>query len=132
MLAGLPEECTEVDQFLRSEGFKCHEQETADSARWRRYTKEFRKHDSNVMLRLVIRFELTIHDDPRGSYDDNHELCYEDCYLLIFDRQMLVEDGLFAGDRFYDEETESLRKLDRYPIRAQSYDKLMMLAEMIC
>lgn len=133
MLKGLPEECTEIDTFLRKEGFKCKEPESdgVQYSRRRYYTKDFRKEDSNLMLRVVIRFELLIHDDPGGSYNDNHELYYENCHLAAYDRQMATEDGLFAGERFYDEETESLRRIDKYAISISSYEEVLKLVRIL-
>ena len=127
-MKGLPEACTEIDSFLRREGFKCREVETEDMySRWCYYFREFRRADSNVMLRLVLRFDLQISDSPVGSYDDNHDLFYEDCYIEIYDRQMLKEEGLFDGEHFYDEDSELLRKIDRYPICTASYSELKQL-----
>jgi hypothetical protein len=123
MLKGLPEEGTEIDSFLRKEGFKCREQEPdgVQYSKWRYYIKDLRQFDSNVMLRLVIRFDIQIHDDPGGSYDDNHEFFYENTYITVFDRRMVEDPSLFDGDMYYDEETESLRKVDKYRIHIQEY-----------
>lgn len=127
-MQGLPETCTEIDSFLRREGFNCREVETEDMySRWCYYSREFRRADSNVMLRLVLRFDLQISDSPTGSYDDNHELSYEDCYIEIYDRQMHKEEGLFDGEYFYDEDTELLRKIDSYQICTASYAEVKQL-----
>jgi len=131
MLKGLPEDATKLDGFLRKEGFKCHEQDSdgVQFSRWRYYLREFRWFDSNVMFRLVIRFDLQIHDDPGGSYDDNHELFYENAYVVVFDRRMEDDPSLFDGDKYYDEETESLRKIDKYRIRVSDYAAIKNLIE---
>ena len=128
-MRGLPEDGSKIDGFLRKEGFKCREQEPdgVEYSLWRTYRKDFKRIDSNVMFRLVIRYMVQIHDDPGGSYDDNHQFFYEDTYLTVFDRQMIDEGGLFAGDKYYDEETESLRKVDRYEIRVSSYPEIQNL-----
>ena len=81
------------------------------------------------MFRLVIRFDLQIHDDPGGSYDDNHELFYENAYVVVFDRRMEDDPSLFDGDKYYDEETESLRKIDKYRIRVSDYAAIKNLME---
>lgn len=128
-MRGLPEEGSAIDTFLRKEGFKCRDQEPdgVEYSLWRYYSKDFKRVDSNVMFRLVIRYMVQIHDDPGGSYDDNHQFFYEDTYLAVFDRQMIDEGGLFAGDKYYDEETESLRKVDKFPLHLGRYGDLQQL-----
>jgi hypothetical protein len=122
-LPGLPEGCVEIDTFLRKEGFECEEEHTTDCCRGTWYFKEFRKSDSNAMLRLVIRFELVISDSPFGSYNDNHELYFNDICLEIYDRQM-EEGGSYYGRPEYDNETEHLRRIDMYTLRIRSYAEL--------
>ena len=131
MLKGLPEEATELDSFLRKEGFKCREQEPdgVQYSRWRYYSREFRRFDSNVMFRVVIRFDLQVHDDPGGSYDDNHQFFYEDTSIVVFDRCMEDDPSLFDGDKYYDEATESLKKVDKYRIHVADYAKIKNLIE---
>jgi hypothetical protein len=40
---------------------------------------------------------------------------------------MIDEGGLFAGDKYYDEETESLRKVDKFKVRVSSYPEIQNL-----
>ena len=85
----LPEGCIKIDSFLRNKGFTCEEEETTDSLRWRYYYKEFKQCSSNVIIRVVLRFELFLSDGcPPYNYDDNHDLFFNDVYLEVFDRQM--------------------------------------------
>jgi len=132
-MQGLPEEGSVIDTFLRKEGFKCRQQEPSgvEYFRWREYSKDFKRVDSNVMFRVVIRYIVQIHDDPGGSYDDNHQLFYEDTYLAVYDRQMIEEDGLFSGDKYYDEDTEQLRRIDSYTLRIRSYAELKQFEQSI-
>ncbi len=128
-MRGLPEEGSEIDAFLRKEGFKCREQEPdgVEHSLWRYYTKTFKRPDSNVLFRLVIRYMVQIHDAPLGSYDENHQFFYEDTYLKVFDRQMIPEDQIDWGIQYYDEETEALRGIDKFPLHLSSYNELQGL-----
>ena len=83
------------------------------------------------MFQLVLRCDLNIHDAPSGRYDDNHELSFEEAYLEVFDRQMFPMEGLPFPDVIYDEDTEALRRIDRYPIRVKSFEDIQMLSQMI-
>lgn len=129
-LPGLPGGCMEIDTFLRNEGFCCEEEDSTDSSRWRWYQKEFRQYDSNAMLRLVIRFELTITDG--GGYNENHNLYFNDIYLEIYDRQMEQDDSYSEyGRPEYDNETEQLLKIDMYELRIRSYAELKQFEQCI-
>ncbi len=63
--------------------------------------------------------ELAIYDDPGASYDDNHNLSFNDAYLEVFDRQMDSLDS-FDGEPMYDEDTERLCRIDKFPINPRS------------
>lgn len=79
----LPTRCTRIDELLRGHGFSCHTENTTDSFRWRRYLRPLATGEDGTTLRLVLAFELTISDDPGGSYDDNHDLQFEEAYVEI-------------------------------------------------
>lgn len=120
----LPESCVETDTLLRKRGFKCREVETEDMhSRWCYYFKDFRQSNSNVMIRVEMQFDLWIHDAPFGSYDDNHDLNHESTYLVVFHRQMEKEEDFFDDD-FYDEDTEKLRKISKYPLSVYTFEEL--------
>lgn len=122
----LPSACTKIDTFLQGKGFNCEEEESTDSVRWRYYYTEIKKAGTNVMIRVTMRFELCISDDPTATYDENHDLSFNDAYLSIYDRQM-AEDGFFQGDKMYDEETEQMREIDNFPISPRSFGDIEML-----
>lgn len=42
---------------------------------------------------------------------------------------MIDESGLFVGDKYYDEETETFRKVDKYTLRVSSYTEIQQLME---
>jgi hypothetical protein len=126
----LPDTHEEVDALLKAEDFLYSEQNTCDSTRWCYYSREFRKDCSNVMIRLVLRFEIAIYDTPTASYADNREISFNDAYLVTFDRQM-QEGSLITGEWTYDEETESLRKIDSFPIYPQSIDDIRNLCRLL-
>ena len=120
----LPESCIQSDTLLRRKGFQCREVETGDGFRRRRfYHKDYREDDSNVMVRVELKFELSIQDAPGGSYDDNHHLYHEGTSLIVFDRQIPEKRTLF-GDTFYDEEAEDLREIGRRSLWVHSLEDL--------
>lgn len=119
----LPSSNTEIDSFLRDKGYTCDEEETSDCVRWVYYYKKFKQDSSNVIIRVVLRFELYISDSPTASYDENHYLSFNDAYLELYDRQMR-EDGIFFGEKCYDEETESVRRIDSFAINPQTFEDI--------
>lgn len=67
------------------------------------------------MVRLILRFQLSISDSPFASYDDNHQLLFERAEIEIFDRgipRVCYNMGLPE----FDEEKEDLRSIGSYPI----------------
>ena len=122
----LPSECTKIDAFLRGKGFACEEEESTDTVRWQYYYTDIKKYNTNVLIRVTLRFELCISDDAMATYDDNHDLSFNDAYLCIYDRQM-VEDGIVMGEQMYDEETERLRKIANFSINPQNFKDLEKL-----
>lgn len=126
----LPSTCTDIDTFLRDEGFSCVENVTRDSNAWVYYFKELRKSCTNVMIRVVLRFELCVSDAPIGTYDENHDLFFNDAYLAIFDRQMR-KDGFVMGRPFYDEETESLQRIADFPITPDEFADISKLCQLL-
>lgn len=126
----LPSECTEIDSFLRDRDFECEEEDTCDSVRWRIYYREFKRDSSNAMIRVVLRFELSISDSPTASYNENHDLQFNDAFLEVWDRRM-QEDGVFMGEQIYDEETETLRKVGTYPINPATYADIEHLVKLL-
>ena len=129
-IASLPEGHTSIDSFLRRKGFSCNEIGVSDVVQWRRYYIEFQRWDSNVCLRLVLRFEEVISDSPTATYDENHQLTFNDAFITVYDRQML-EDGQFMGEPWYDEETESVRKIDSFPISPSTFADIEGLIDIL-
>ena len=125
----LPTECTEIDTFLRDRNFECEEEDTCDSVRWSLYYREFKRDSSNAMIRIVLRFELSISDSPTASYNENHDLHFNDAFLEVWDRQM-QEDGVFMGEQVYDEESEELRRIGEYPLNPSTFSDIEQLSEL--
>lgn len=119
----LPSNCTELDSFLRDRTFECEEENTTDCVRWLCYYREFKKDSTNALIRVVLRFELSISDSPTATYDENHDLSYNDAFFEIWDRQM-VREGFNMGEPFYDEETESLRRIGAYPLDPTTFSDI--------
>ncbi|ADE54191.1 hypothetical protein [Coraliomargarita akajimensis] len=119
ILEGLPEGTIAIDTFLRSEGFNCVEDESSESNRWRSYLIEVSDSTTNALLRIRLRFELTV-SDGIGSYDDTHTLFYDGAFLDAYDRQM-EPDGWIGGEPYFDEETELLRHVGTTRLRIESY-----------
>jgi hypothetical protein len=119
----LPSNCTEIDSFLRDRDFEREEEDTCDTVRWVCYYREFKRDSTNALIRVVLRFELSISDSPTATYDENHDLSFNDAFLEIWDRQM-EEDKIFMGEQSYDEETESLRKLGSFPLSPSTYSDI--------
>ena len=67
-----------------------------------------------------------IYDSPTASYDENHNLSFNDAFVQVYDRQM-EQDGVCMGELQYDEETESLRLIDAYPLSPSEYDDIRVL-----
>jgi len=44
---------------------------------------------------------------------------------------MIDEGGLFSGDRYYDEESEQLRRIDTYTLRIRNYSELKQFEQSI-
>ena len=124
----LPEGTEAVDTFLREKGYDCVEENTADSNRWRYYIKRFEKYNTNMRIDLVLRFELSISDDPYASWSDNCSLFFSDTFIEIYDRQM-ERDGTFMGEPSFDEDTELPRRLGRYEVRLTSIEAVEAFAE---
>lgn len=122
----LPTECTEIDSFLRDRDFECEEEETCDSVRWTYYYREFKRHSSNVLIRAVLRFELSISDSPTATYNENHDLHFNDAYLELWDRQM-QSNGASMGEPLYDEESEVLRKVGSCPVDPSRFEDIEVL-----
>ncbi len=126
----LPTKYTEIDSFLRDRDFECDEEESCDSVRWVHYYRDFKKDSSNVMIRVVLRFELAIFDSPTATYDDNHDLHFNDAFIEVWDRQM-ESDGFIMGEEVYDEETEALLQIGSYPLRPPNYSDLALFFKML-
>jgi hypothetical protein len=125
----LPSECTKIDAFLRGKGFACMEEDSADTVRWHYYYTDIKKGNSNILIRITLRFELCISDDPEATYDENHDLSFNDAYLSIYDRQM-AEDGYLLGEQMFDEDTENIKKIDNFPISPKTFgdiEKLLLI-----
>jgi hypothetical protein len=126
----LPAECTEIDTFLRDCHFECEEEETCDSVRWVYYYREFKRDSSNALIRVVLRFELSISDSPTTTYNENHDLHFNDAYLELWDRQM-QSDGAFMGDPLYDEESEDLRMVGSCPLDPSDFADIEVLSRLL-
>ena len=129
-IESLPRQYTEIDSFLRDQDFECKEQNTCDSVRWELYYREFKKDSSNTMIRIVLRFELSISDSPIGTYSENHDLCFTDAFLEIWDRQM-QSDGVFMGEKVYDEESEDLRLIGEYPLAPSTFSDIQHFSKQL-
>ena len=66
--------------LLLDNGFRRHEQDTADSVRWVRYTKTLQRDDSNVCSEVVVEFELFISDEAFASYTDDRSYTWNGCF----------------------------------------------------
>jgi hypothetical protein len=126
----LPTEYTEIDSFLRDRDFECEEEDTCDSVRWVLYHREFKKESSNALIRVVLRFELSISDSPTATYNENHDLHFNDAFLDIWDRQM-QSDGFSMGEENYDEESEALRKVGSYPLNPLTYSDIEIFLRLL-
>lgn len=126
----LPTEYTEIDSFLRDRHFECEEEDSCDSVRWVHYYREFKKDSSNALIRLVLRFELSISDSPTATYNENHDLHFNDSYLELWDRQM-ESDGVCMGEQAYDEESEALRKVGGYPLSPSCFSDIEALSTLL-
>jgi hypothetical protein len=122
----LPTEYTEIDSFLRDRDFACDEEDTCDSVRWVLYYREFKRDSSNILIRVVLRFELSISDSPTATHNENHDLHFNDAFLELWDRQM-QSDGFFMGVQTFDEESESLRIIGSYSLRPANYSDVEIL-----
>ena len=126
----LPSSRTDLDTFLRNKGFDCKEEFSAETSRWVWYFIKIEKPHSNILFHVVIRFELLISDSPSATYDDNHDMQFEDTYLLIYDRQM-EQEGHTYDEPIYDEDTESIHRIGRFTIHPQSFADLGTLIAML-
>ena len=126
----IPFACCALDEFFRDQGFDCREQSTSDSVRWRDYFLTFKKPESNVLIRLILRFELNIGDSPDASYDDNHQISFDHARIDVFDRCM-PRVGSYMGFPEYDEDKESKRKIDSYPILIRSLEDLNVMRSVL-
>ena len=122
----LPSEYSKIDAFLRNKGFACEEEDSTDTARWHYYYTDIKKGNTNILIRVTLRFEMCISDDPMATYDENHDLSFNDAYLSIYDRQM-VEDGFLLGEQMFDEETENIRKIDNFAISPKTFKDIEKL-----
>lgn len=121
--------CIQTDNFFRKQGFTCREENTTDPTRLNDYEMEFRRDDSNVMFRLVIRFELSISDGPFGSYTDNHNLYYCKTFLEIFHRGLDITRSDYDYYYYYgpEETDEKLEWIARYELNVNSYKEIKAL-----
>jgi len=126
----LPTEYTEIDSFLRDRDFTCDEEDTCDSVRWVLYYREFKRDSSNVLIRVVLRFELSISDSPTATYNENHDLHFNDAFLELWDRQM-QSDGFFMGVQTFDEDSESLHMIGSYSLRPANYSDVEILFKLL-
>lgn len=67
-------------------GFIRRDEETTDSTRFIWYEKTLKKGRFSYILQ--IEFELSISDDPYGSYSDNHSYTFNDIYLRIINEEI--------------------------------------------
>jgi len=126
----IPSGCTKIDSFLRNKGFSREEEETTDCLRWWYYYKQF---SSNAIIRIVLRFELCLSDGLNASYDENHDLLFNDAYMEVFDRQMQEDEegGMFYGDKMYNEEIESVRRIDSIAINPRTFEDVDSLISIL-
>ena len=81
------------------------------------YTVSLSKNRSNIQIRIVLKFELSIYDDVGGSFNDNHNILFDDAYLEVFNRRMKKSDHTAQDGYFiYDEETEDCQLIDKFPL----------------
>ncbi len=118
--------CIETDNFLRKEGFTCREEDSTDCCRLNDYEKEFRRDNSNVMFRLVIRFEMSISDCPYGSYEDNNSLYYCCTFIEVFHRGLEIARSDYDYYYYYgpEETDEKLEWIARYSLKVNSYKEI--------
>ncbi|HOG02524.1 MAG TPA: hypothetical protein PLL14_01010 [Accumulibacter sp.] len=126
----LPKACTELDSALLGLGFKYLEQDTEDSERRAYYIRKFSTDSSNVLLKVVLMFDLSISDDPYASYNENHEMVFNRAYIKVYNRQMEVLRKTRFGVE-YDEDTAKSMLVDVYPIAPKSLDHLKGLLEIL-
>jgi hypothetical protein len=130
----LPESCVAIDTLFRKRGYGHREIEQEDVySKWVIYYKDFRRSDKNMMFRIELKFDLSIHDDPGGSYDDNHELYFEEAHLAVYDRRMEEDPEMLQFDDgpYYLEETENLKRFGAHSIRMSSLADLDTLERLL-
>lgn len=73
------------------------------------------------------------HDDPGGSYDDNHELYFEEARLAVYDRRMEKDPEMFQFDDgpYYLEDTEKPKLFGRQGVSIGSLAELETLERIL-
>ena len=111
---------TEIDSFLATVALRPRRRTPAILFNGKLTLRRFKNNSSNVLIRVVLRFELSISDSPTASYDENHYLYFNDAYLELWDRQM-HSDGFFMGDPLFDKDSEHLRKIGNYGLSPSTF-----------
>lgn len=130
----LPEGCVAIDERFRAMGYKSRELLTDDPyTMYVIYFKDFRRMDKNMMLRIELKFDMAIHDDPGGSYEDNHELHFEEARLAVYDRRMEEDPEMFDFPKgpYYLEETENLKRYGLWHIHVRKLGDVEALERML-
>ncbi len=121
-------EVTSSPDFLERIGFDEREGSVSSYEHWIRYEKSIQSLESNLRFIVQVDFDLTISDEPHGSYSDNHHYSFNGVFLKVDDRQM---DRDYYDNTTFDEETESPRTIDRWPLRIHTVSRLRSFCDML-
>ena len=112
--------------FLEKIGFVRQDCESSDTVRMVWYERTIDSSESQVRFIVQVEFELTIGDDPSCPSIDNYSYSFNRVYLKVIDRKMRRLDN-----QFYDDETESPRKIGRVEVNIRTLNHLRMLCKML-
>ncbi len=134
LMDDLPEGCVETDTLLLEKGYRARRIPSDDPyLKYVIYFKDFRRANQNMMFRIELKFDLVIEDSPFGTYNDNHQLYFEEARLAVYDRRMDEDPDMLSLPEgpFYLEETERPIRIGAQDLRIFSLEDLTTLEEIL-